>query len=368
MLGSSVLRRATEEILTGIYAQVLGLERVGVDDSFFDLGGDSLSATRLVNAINTCLDADLAVRSVFETPTVRSLAAQVGRDESSQEVVPVEILKAGEGVPLCCVHDGFGLSWSYRALGQYVDGPIVGINRASADGEAEALSIQGMAANYADRLQDLYPVGPYRILGWSFGGVVAHALAVELQRRGCEVERLVLLDGLLNPNRFWKSITRKIAQNQAVAEGWVLDYILRTNKVRIPMHFGLLTYSRVADIFARHGASPPSRQLVEFMARSVSSGQLLLLDHRPELFDGDVVMFSAARPRCEETSGDGLMSKLARLRNRRAARALLHSWRPYVSGNITVRPVDCTHFEMFTPEALSGYIEQLKSVLERTSE
>ncbi|MGW9181654.1 thioesterase domain-containing protein, partial [Agromyces sp. NPDC055658] len=244
----------TEEILAGIYAQVLGLERVGVDDSFFDLGGDSLSAMRVIAAANASLGAELAVRVMFDSPTVRGLAAQVGRAESSQEVVPVEVLKPGDGVPLCCVHDGFGLSWSYRALGRYVDGPIVGINRASADGEPEPESIQSMAVSYADRLQELYPVGPYRILGWSFGGVVAHALAVELQRRGCEVQRLVLLDGLLNPNRFRKRITRKIAKNEAVAEGWVLDYILRTNKVRIPLHIGLLSYSRVADIIDRHGA------------------------------------------------------------------------------------------------------------------
>ncbi|PEG61331.1 non-ribosomal peptide synthetase, partial [Mycolicibacterium boenickei] len=354
----------TEEILAGIYADVLGLERIGVEDSFFDLGGDSLSAMRVIAAANASLETELAVRVMFDAPTVRSLAQLVGRAESSQEVVPVEVLKPGNGVPLCCVHDGFGLSWSYRALGQYVDGPIIGINHVPADGVPEAKSIQSMAASYADRIQDLHPAGPYRILGWSFGGVAAHALAVELQRRGCEVQRLVLLDGLLNPNKFWKRITRKIARNQAVVEGWVLDYVLRTNGIGVPMHWRPLTYSKVADLVARHGVSPPSKRLAEFMARSVSSGQLLLLDHAPDLFDGDVVMFSAARPKCEDTSGDGMTSRLARLRNRRAARSLLHSWRPYVSGEITVLPVGCTHFEMFTPESLSGYVEQLKSVLE----
>ena len=57
---------------------MLGLERVGVDDSFFDLGGDSLSAMRVIAAINTGLDADLAVRTVFEAPTVAQLAPRIG--------------------------------------------------------------------------------------------------------------------------------------------------------------------------------------------------------------------------------------------------------------------------------------------------
>ena len=67
-----------EEILAGIYAQVLGLERVGVDDSFFDLGGDSLSAMRVIAAINTGLDAGLAVRTLFDAPTVAQLAPRIG--------------------------------------------------------------------------------------------------------------------------------------------------------------------------------------------------------------------------------------------------------------------------------------------------
>src|SRR5262249_22488456 len=76
---------AIEEILAGIYAQVLGIERVGVDDSFFDLGGDSLSAMRLINAVNTGLDAGLSVRAVFEAPTVAQLAPLLGADGGGRE-------------------------------------------------------------------------------------------------------------------------------------------------------------------------------------------------------------------------------------------------------------------------------------------
>ncbi|GFG73618.1 hypothetical protein MBOT_09830 [Mycobacterium botniense] len=82
---------AVEEILAGIYAQVLGLPRVGVDDSFFELGGDSLSAMRLVAAVNRALDAAISVRAVFESPTIAQLAPRIGGHERR-----LEPLVAGE--------------------------------------------------------------------------------------------------------------------------------------------------------------------------------------------------------------------------------------------------------------------------------
>ncbi len=76
---------AIEEILAGIYARVLGFDRVGVDDSFFDLGGDSLSAMRLIAGINAALDADVAVRTVFDAPTVAQLAPRIGENAGRLE-------------------------------------------------------------------------------------------------------------------------------------------------------------------------------------------------------------------------------------------------------------------------------------------
>ena len=74
---------AVEATIAGIYAQVLGVERVGVDDSFFDLGGDSISAMRAIAAINTALDANLSVRALFEGPAVRSLSLQLDLETDS---------------------------------------------------------------------------------------------------------------------------------------------------------------------------------------------------------------------------------------------------------------------------------------------
>src|SRR6202022_702165 len=128
---------AIEEILAGIYARVLGLDRVGVDDSFFDLGGDSLSAMRLIAAINTSLDTHVSVRTIFHAPSVRSLSQQLGRHDSAVELAPVEVFKEGTGVALCCIHEGSGLSYAYRGLGDYLDCPIIGINQIPQNGEAE---------------------------------------------------------------------------------------------------------------------------------------------------------------------------------------------------------------------------------------
>ncbi|WP_094288542.1 non-ribosomal peptide synthetase [Mycobacterium lehmannii] len=77
---------AVEEIVAGIYAQVLGVERIGVDDSFFDLGGDSISAMRVTAAINTALDSHLSVHALFEAPTVAGLSHRLeaaGSDDAS---------------------------------------------------------------------------------------------------------------------------------------------------------------------------------------------------------------------------------------------------------------------------------------------
>ena len=89
---------AVEEILAGIYAQVLGVERVGVDDSFFDLGGDSLSAMRLVAAVNTGLDADLAVHVLFDAPTIAQLAPRLS--EAADRRKPLTAVQRPAVVPL----------------------------------------------------------------------------------------------------------------------------------------------------------------------------------------------------------------------------------------------------------------------------
>ena len=334
---------AVEEALAGIYAQVLGLDRVGVEDSFFDLGGDSLLAMRLVAVINTSLDGHLAVRTLFHAPSVRALSQQLGSHDSAMELLPVEVLKQGSGVPLCCVHEGNGQSYGYRGLGDYLDCPIIGINQIPQDGEPEPQSIRDMAKIYADRLQALYPVGPYNLLGWSFGGPVAHELAIELHRRGSEVQSLVLVDPVLNADGTARG---HALDEENPGENRLLDLFLRSSRIDIPEQSQPLTYRQAEELIRQQGEVVefvlPPRQIFEFAVRNHNANLLYLREHVPGVFEGDMVIFSAARSENENNSTHP------------------QNWRPYVAGDITVYPVDCEHDAMMTPESLSLYGQQLK--------
>ncbi|WP_263996983.1 thioesterase domain-containing protein, partial [Mycobacterium intracellulare] len=329
----------TEEIVAGIYAQVLGLERVGVDDSFFDLGGDSLSAMRVIAAINKSLDAGLAVRTLFHAPSVRSLSRELGQDAGAVEVVPVEFLKEGTGIPLFCIHPASGLSWPYHALGNYLDCPIIGIQQAPQNGEAEPASIRDMAKNYADRIQGVDPTGPYNLLGWSFGGVVAHEIAIELQRRGCSIARLILLDALL-------TVPNSDVLNSDVLVEKALDEVLRFCRIDIPDE--PLTYELAEELLRERGIVELARYkpLLDSIVRNDDTNLALARDHEPGVFNGDVDVFAAVGDDDDQNSSP------------------LQSWRPHITGEIHCYAVDSRHQEMLNTESLIQYGQQLKVLLE----
>ncbi len=332
---------AVEEVLAGIYAQVLGLERVGVDDSFFELGGDSLSAMRVIAAVNTSLDAGLGVRVLFHAPSVRSLRQHLGTHASEVEVVPVEVLKEGTGVPLFCIHPASGVSWPYRALGSYLDCPIIGIQRPQQGEESEPRSIRDMAENYADRIQQVYPTGPFNLLGWSFGGVVAHEIAIELQRRGFVIGRLMLLDA----RPAIDSVTEALDDKLILEE--VLKEVLRFYRIDIPEQHGPLTFQQVEELVRERGAGEFStyKQLFDASVQSIKSSMALHLAHEPGVFDGDAVIFSASRDDNSQSWSP------------------LESWRPFIAGHITEYSIDCSHQDMLAAESVNLYGHHLRSSL-----
>lgn len=291
------------------------------------------------------LGAELAVRTLFEAPTVESLSRRLNSPNSSVEVVPFEVFKDDAGVPLFCIHPLGGLAWPYRNLGPYLDCPIIGIQQVTQSGESEPTSIRDMAEKYADTLRAVQPDGPYNILGYSLGGVIAHQLAVEMRRRGCEVGRLIIFDANLDNPSDVQELPELASESDA------LKMILTAAGIEIEdLDYGEgsrpITYEEANALIHQHGAPDvilPSRQLIETIVKNMNTGMRLLLQHAPETFDGDVVIFSARQPE------SGL--------------PLVQSWRPYISGDIVEYPVDCEHHEMLQAEVLKSFGEQLAVAL-----
>ncbi|WP_017593864.1 non-ribosomal peptide synthetase [Nocardiopsis potens] len=199
----------TERELHRHFCDVLGLPEADTAASFFDLGGNSLRAAVLVTRLRSALGADLALPDLFRTPSVEALArALAGRGggrppgAAAAGFAPLLTLRGpggegGESTPLFCVAPATGLAWAYAGLLRHLPGDLVvhGLQSPGlTDPDHAPADIGAFAADLVARVRRVRPTGPYRLLGWSLGGTVAHEMAVRLQEEGEEVDRVVVLD------------------------------------------------------------------------------------------------------------------------------------------------------------------------------
>ncbi|OZM72911.1 non-ribosomal peptide synthetase [Amycolatopsis antarctica] len=320
-------RTMTEELLCRAIAEVLGLDRVGPEDGFFELGGHSLLAIRLVDRIGSLLGVSSTVRTVFEAPTAAALAGRLAGQDAGDDAMAtlLPLRRNGDLPPLFCVHPAGGLSWCYAGLLGELDPaiPVYGLQSPEVvEGGSEA-SIAQRAAGFVERIRTLRPEGPYRLLGWSAGGHIAHEMAVQLQRQGAEVDLLVTLDAY--PARPDDRLDRE----RIFADMFAATDVVRSDmdtepgraKVFETVRAGLSGHDWITDEVAGN------------VLESYLSTTLAMQAASPGRFEGDLMFF-----RAKDIVGDG--SRDTEL------------WRPHVQGRIEVHQMEQVHEDMARRDVL----------------
>jgi amino acid adenylation domain-containing protein len=191
-------RTATETMLAAIWASALDLDEVGVRDDFFALGGHSLLALRVVTAIRERSGVELPLAVLLRAPTVERMAAFL--DGTAAAPSSHVVLMAGAeapGAPLFCVHGIGGHVFRLVSLAQQLraERPFYGIQGWSDLNEiAHMASVEAMAERYLEAIRRIQPTGPYRLAGYSLGGVVAY----EMARRLTAIEESVAWVGMID--------------------------------------------------------------------------------------------------------------------------------------------------------------------------
>jgi NADPH:quinone reductase-like Zn-dependent oxidoreductase/thioesterase domain-containing protein/acyl carrier protein len=192
-----------ERSLAEIWQTFLGIDRVGVEDRFQDLGGDSLMAVQLLATIRARLKVRLSSHSLLVTPTIAGLSTTIARQQRglSEElslprcIVP---LRAGSARPaLFLVHPVGGHIYLYRDLTECLgaDQPVYGLHAAdAADPSTSPQTVEGIAEQYLKAVRAVQPEGPYVLGGSSFGGMLAYEMAQQLSEAGQQVGFVMMLD------------------------------------------------------------------------------------------------------------------------------------------------------------------------------
>ena len=223
-------RGPLEERIARLFEDVLGLERIGIDESFFDLGGDSLAAAEICAQLGAETGRNLALTTLLRAPTVEELACLL-RSTDEPAFIPslVPIQSVGTRPPLFLVSDQIGPGY-YADLARHLgdDQPIWGLQSMTGVDR-----IPSLAARYLTEIRAVQPSGPYRLGGWCFCGVVAFEIAHQLHELGEEVELLALLG--ISAYDFPQLVSPEAWRRYRISHGFVAlvrDHLARARAMR----------------------------------------------------------------------------------------------------------------------------------------
>ncbi|HET7461385.1 MAG TPA: amino acid adenylation domain-containing protein, partial [Longimicrobium sp.] len=188
----------TEQAVAEIWAEVIGVERVGRRDHFFALGGHSLLAVRVLSRLRASLGVEAAVGDLFVRPVLADFARELAGGAPAPapaEDAAIPVRAAGSQPPLFMMYEGTGSVAYAQVLHAHVDGdiPVYALPAPSLS-EPPLHTVEAMAARLVAMIRQVRPSGPYRVAGWSFGGVLAYEVATQLVGQGQAVEFVGMFD------------------------------------------------------------------------------------------------------------------------------------------------------------------------------
>ncbi|MFT4393892.1 amino acid adenylation domain-containing protein [Gordonia lacunae] len=349
--GASGFRAPSSWLETEIartFEHVLGVPRVGADDDFYALGGNSLRSVQVVNDLETELHVEIPIRWMLSDSSPADLARRIEagmRDgfDADHDVangpggpgsrgggfdVLLPIRPEGEQAPLFCIHPASGLSWCYQTLSRQIrrGRPVYGVQAPQIGGEVPGpTTMSEIARRYFDEIRSVQPEGPYHLLGWSLGGVIAHAVAAEMRAAGQEVALLAMLDAEAD-GVDTSAITTVTAGELISNLGPVLGIDFVSSDATAERAAEQIA-ERLGDGFGIDAAT---------IERLTDAYNLLIRatgDWCPPIVETDLLYFTAVRDRRPDAVGaDG--------------------WGRYVRGSITNVDVDTHHLGMTENEAI----------------
>ncbi len=367
-LANSKPKTELEVELISIFSRVLDIQSdtIDIDDNFFEKGGHSLSAIRLVSHIKKLDPGKFSVKQLIEHPTVRSIAAHItsGQSKPSSSIL-IALKNNGSQPPLFCAPPGGGNSIAYYALARLLDNdqPVYafqahGLN----DGTDMIGSIEQMAEEYITAMQLVDSRGPYTLLGYSFGGRVIYEMALQLIHNGFTVKQLIIFDAMA-PIHLPANKKSFLPQSHL---DWIIYskeyYNLNSQKSGRKVNLKTEELTKLTDY----------EQLKLFRSRLLALGEMITLeqlqahinvyinsvtiDYFPSKYPLNVpiTLFKASQSVNDSwmySGGEGIAHQLAKFDL---------GWSEFVNGKITLHYMNCNHAEMMEENNVKNIISELK--------
>jgi thioesterase domain-containing protein len=362
--------------LLHIWEGILGLEQVGMTDNFFQLGGNSLQALRLVAQVKKQLGQTILLSTLIDHGTIRGMAQLLGanRPATAGHLVPLQ--PRGDGPPLYLIHPGHGNVVCYLDLIRYLGPgqPFYGFQSLELEHDGgPSLSVEEMAARYVRILRETCPRPPggYLLGGWSFGGLIAYEMARQLWQQGDDVLRVFLLDSRvpairealaqLAPELLQASLLVEEAQSIVLGAGQEPLALTPRDLVDLGMEEQLDLLLRE---LAQRGVLPADmeRQMIRRYFNVRRARREAMHRYVPQPYDGRIVLFRAT-----ELNPETPLEEVREIHRDALQQSPTYGWSE-LSRQVEVEPVPGHHESMIRDPHVRALAAALRPHLEAVKE